>query len=135
MKADTLVQTFAGRNAETRQQWAAFAGHRQQLTRIVQKHVAASAGSLCVLGAGNGTDLDLRWLNNRFQDVLLIDLDEEAMSGGVRAQLGEGCQGIRCLARDVTNAYPILDDLIRGRSRIEERVDELRRPENSCCRD
>jgi hypothetical protein len=126
MKADSLGQTFAGRNATTRERWAEFASHREQLTRIVQDHVAAHARSLCVLGAGNCTDLDLPWLKGRFQDIVLIDLDGDALSNGVRVQLGDSSQGIRCLARDVTDAYQIFDDLIRGSSSLDERMDELR---------
>jgi hypothetical protein len=126
MNADSLGHTFAGRNATTRERWAEFANHREQLTQIIQEHVAARARSLCVLGAGNCTDLDLPWLKGRFQDIVLVDLDGNALSDGVRAQLGDSSQGIRRLARDVTDAYQIFDDLIRGRSSLDERMDELR---------
>lgn len=126
MPADSLFRTFADRNQQTREQWGAFASHRQRIARIVEQHVPPTAQALCVLGAGNCTDVDLPWLNSRFQDILLVDLDGEAVSGGVRAQLGDNSPGVRRLAGDVTNAYPILDDLIHGRSRIEERLDELR---------
>lgn len=127
MPADSLFQTFADRNRLTRERWATFASHREQITRILGQHAPAGASSLCVLGAGNCTDLDLLWLVSRFKEILLVDLDGEALASGVRAQLGEDSAGVKSLAADVTNVYPILDDLIHGRSRIEDRIDELRR--------
>jgi hypothetical protein len=71
--------------------------------------------------------LELPQLASRFREILLVDLDGEAVDSGVRAQLGDAAAGVRHLAGDVTNAYPIFDDLIHGRSRIDERIDELRR--------
>lgn len=127
MSADSLFDTFAERNRKTRERWGIFASHREQITRIVERHAPSSASSLCVLGAGNCTDLDLSQLADRFKEILLVDLDGEAVASGVRAQLEDVSPGVRVLAGDVTNAYSILDDLIHGRSRIEERIDELRR--------
>lgn len=124
MPDDSLADTFANRNRRTQAQWAAFAAHREQITRILQQH-APRAASLCVLGAGNCTDLDLPRLAGRFSDVLLVDLDAEAVASGVRSQFREASTGVRCLAGDVTKVYTIFDDLIHGRSRLEQRIDEL----------
>jgi hypothetical protein len=126
MPGDSLIHTFSARNAKTRADWTTFAAHRERITQIVAEHASPSAASVCVLGAGNCTDLDLPWLTGRFQNVLLTDLDAAAMSHGVQAQLGDDPQRVRRLPADVTNVYPILDDVIRGQSGLNERMPELR---------
>lgn len=58
--------------------WDAFAGHRARLTRIV---TAAQRGEgLCVLGAGQGLDLDLPALVRAFDEVHLVDIDGDALT-------------------------------------------------------
>lgn len=55
--------------------------HRARLTRLA---TAVQRGSgLCVLGAGNGDDLDLPALVRAFGDVHLVDLDAEALERAV----------------------------------------------------
>lgn len=61
-----------------------FASHRAQVTRLLEQ-AAASVGerdgprSLCVLGAGNGNDLDLPVLCQTYEQITLVDLDQEAL--------------------------------------------------------
>ena len=64
--------------------WSVYQGHRERLTRLL---LAAQRGAgLCVLGAGNGTDLDLPALMGAFGEVHLVDIDAEAV-GRARARL------------------------------------------------
>jgi hypothetical protein len=70
-----------------------YAGHRARLCRLVTA-VQRGAGGLCVLGAGNGDDLDLPALARAFGEVHLVDLDGAAMEralgaldGAARARL------------------------------------------------
>jgi hypothetical protein len=58
-----------------------YQGHRERLMRLV---TAAERGEgLCVLGAGNGDDLDLPLLTRSFGDVHLVDIDEDALARAV----------------------------------------------------
>jgi hypothetical protein len=60
---------------------AAYDGHRGRLMRLVG---AVQRGSgVCVLGAGNGNDLDLPFLLRTFGDVHLVDVDGEALARAV----------------------------------------------------
>jgi hypothetical protein len=72
-------------NAESQGQWDAFAGHRQKVSDLL---LGALDGGrrLCVLGAGNGNDLDLPALLEATRELHLVDLDAEALARGVRRQ-------------------------------------------------
>lgn len=55
---------------------ADFAEHR---TRIMELLSGTSGGRLCVLGAGNCSDLDLERLTSHYDEVHLVDLDRAAL--------------------------------------------------------
>jgi hypothetical protein len=55
-----------------------FAPHRARLMALVE--AAARGGSLCVLGAGNGSDLDVPALARVFDEIHLVDLDGQALA-------------------------------------------------------
>jgi hypothetical protein len=58
--------------------WDLYQGHRDRLTRLLE---AIQRGEgLCVLGAGNGDDLELPRLVRAFGEVHLVDLDGEALA-------------------------------------------------------
>jgi hypothetical protein len=56
-----------------------FRSHRERLTRLLCS--VQRAEGLCVLGAGNGDDLDLPLLAREFQELHLVDLDAGALEG------------------------------------------------------
>jgi hypothetical protein len=57
-----------------------FAGHRERLTQAILECLPAPRGArLCVLGAGNCHDLDLARLGERYTEIHLVDLDEQAL--------------------------------------------------------
>jgi hypothetical protein len=64
-------------NRDHGRHWELYQGHRQRLTRLCQ--AVQRADGLCVLGAGNGDDLDLPALVRAFGEVHLVDLDGEAL--------------------------------------------------------
>lgn len=84
-----ISQVQATLNGSTRGQWTLFASHRRQIEHLLGQVLperdplllAASTAKpkLCVLGAGNCNDLDLRWLIERFGQVHLFDIDAEAL--------------------------------------------------------
>jgi hypothetical protein len=70
-------RALAAHNSAGPRNWETFAGHRDRLTRLLR---AAQRGEgLCVLGAGNGDDLDLVALVREFGEVHLVDLDGQAL--------------------------------------------------------
>jgi hypothetical protein len=68
-------QARVNRNVAKNREW--YAAHRARVTELVG--AAGGGGDLCVLGAGNGSDLDLPALAGRFGSLHLVDLDGEAL--------------------------------------------------------
>jgi hypothetical protein len=126
---DWLVEQTR-RNRESRDAWAAFAGHREHVTALL---AAESQGrtqpSLCLLGAGNCNDVDLRSLLNCFAEIHLVDLDALALGAGMERQTLSGHPAIALhggvdlrldlppadlLAADVVASLCLLSQLIEG---------------------
>lgn len=70
-------------NEKTSSGWESYASHRQKVSAIT---IAAAQGvasdgqpSCCILGAGNGNDLDLALISTSFSSIHLFDLDESAL--------------------------------------------------------
>jgi hypothetical protein len=82
-----LASVHTERNRLTRGDWQPFAEHRQRVTELLIAATGSAQPTLCVLGAGNGNDLDLFELAKHFAQITLVDLDREAME--------------HCLARQV----------------------------------
>src|SRR5690348_15383718 len=61
-------------NAETRDHWDAFAGHRAKVTGLLTSGGLPGASRLCVLGAGNCNDVDLAALLRAHREVHLVDV-------------------------------------------------------------
>lgn len=71
-------------NRSTRGQWNLYSTHRQELERLI---VPERPGlRICVLGAGNCNDLDLRWLVEAYREVHLVDIDATALEHAVEFQ-------------------------------------------------
>jgi len=68
-------QARVNRNFAHNREW--YAAHRARVTALVG--AAGRGGDLCVLGAGNGSDLDLPALAERFASLHLVDVDGEAL--------------------------------------------------------
>jgi len=91
-----LNQTTAG-------EWRSFTGHRHRISDLLLP--AAKGGRICVLGAGNCNDLHLAGLTGAFEEVVLVDLDPEALSRGTQSQpLPVGNRLRSCGNIDVTGA-------------------------------
>src|SRR5258708_6411800 len=80
---------FLSKIQESNQQgqggWVRVASHREHVMSILES-VPRTGTSLCVLGAGNLNDLDLRTLTKRFNEVHLVDVDLIAVEFGLRQQ-------------------------------------------------
>src|SRR5260370_39162212 len=66
--------------------WDRYSSHRGKILELVRNASAGRGGRLCVLGAGNCNDLDLSSLAQQFSKIHLLDLDREALEGGVARQ-------------------------------------------------
>lgn len=84
----SLTQIHLDRNRVTRGDWSMFAPHRERVTRLLCEASRPNSDhpSLCVLGAGNGNDLDLDVVCETFEKITLVDLDGEALHHLVDAQ-------------------------------------------------
>jgi hypothetical protein len=67
-------------NANVEGDRESFASHRARVTALLE--AAGRGGSLCVLGAGNGSDLDVAALTKSHSEIHLVDLDGEALARG-----------------------------------------------------
>lgn len=81
------VRAQAKANRSTRDHWDHFASHRAQIRNLIVPDLhAPGTGRLCVLGAGNCNDIDLRALSEAFAEVHLVDIDAAALEEAVRRQ-------------------------------------------------
>lgn len=79
--------------------------------RLIEKAHGNTRDTIAILGAGNCNDLELRWLGENFRTVVLVDLDEEALSYGFRSQSVPAHGNIRPLAPvDITGVLHDGDD-------------------------
>lgn len=90
--AERALAQIRAQHQQLPEDWHGDAGHRDEITARVRELPAG--GELCVLGVGNGNELDLEQLASRFDAVHLVDLDEEALerardrqSAAVRARI------------------------------------------------
>ena len=118
------------RNAESRGGWERYRSHRDRvtglLTNLAAEDLAATTREICILGAGNCNDIDLRALLDLGLRVHLVDLDGDALAAGLRVQGVENSSGIELHAGvDVTGVFPDIAKLNSASS--EEQVRELAR--------
>lgn len=121
---DRIAAEQRRRNAMTRGDWTGFADHRYVVTEQLTRGRDAPRGRLCVLGAGNVNDLDLRRLLSAYGEIHLVDIDRDAVSAGVARQ---GCDGDARLAIhapcDVTGILAALQCDSSG-AQADERIGE-----------
>jgi hypothetical protein len=69
-------------NASSRAQREAFTGHRAEVMALL----GTGKGRICIVGAGNGNDLDLPALLGAYREVHLIDIDSAALDFAAHSQ-------------------------------------------------
>jgi hypothetical protein len=80
-------------NQSTRGQWDWYASHRQAIERLIVPE--SRGGRICVLGAGNCNDLELKWLVGAYAEVHLVDIDPAALERAVARQGVREAAGLR----------------------------------------
>lgn len=83
-------------NQTTRSDWAAFDGHRRRVTDLLAESVTGN-GRLCILGAGNCNDIDLTRLGRIYEEIVLVDLDRDALVNGSLSQPLDVADRVKCL--------------------------------------
>ncbi len=73
-------------NAASRDQWSGFEAHRHKVSELLAADGDPSRARLCILGAGNGNDIDLPTLLKGYFAVHLVDLDANALDRGAVRQ-------------------------------------------------
>ncbi|HEY7155491.1 MAG TPA: hypothetical protein VH575_16125 [Gemmataceae bacterium] len=102
-------------NKESDGAWETFGAHRCKLTELLRVTPNRSPQRLCVLGAGNCNDLDLKVLLNSYQELHLVDLDGEALARGVQRQgLSDSSAVHHHGGIDITGVLEIVDSWSPG---------------------
>ncbi|MCA9015557.1 MAG: hypothetical protein KDA77_09535 [Planctomycetaceae bacterium] len=91
-------------NLASRPNWEQGARHREMLTEYLAGLAGNRQGRLCVLGAGNCNDLDLKRLLQAYREVHLVDLDESALDYAVQSQEVSDEPRLLRHVRDITGA-------------------------------
>ena len=78
--ASPIASLQIQRNQCTANDRDSFAGHRSGVTGVIVKAAAPLLRRLCLLGAGNGNDVDLEIVAEHFDEICLVDLDEAALA-------------------------------------------------------
>ena len=93
--ASKAVRAQARANRSTRDHWTHFACHRAEIQKLIVPDLhAPGTGRLCVLGAGNCNDIDLKALAEAFAEVHLVDIDAPALEAAVLRQEVAGSQRV-----------------------------------------
>ena len=82
------------RNKATQSNWSRAERHRWRVTSQILAGAPVKDGRLCVLGAGNCNELDLRLFINRFAELHLVDIDGDALASAVDRQGLSDCRSI-----------------------------------------
>ena len=107
-KDDAISAEQARQNLTTRNQWQLFASHRGEIEKLIVPE--SRGGQLCVLGAGNCNDLDLKWLVDVYSEVHLVDLDRDALIDAVQRQgLGKNSPEESSTARGAIHIHAPFD--------------------------
>lgn len=93
---DRITAEQVRRNRDARQGWNLYQSHRERVTQLLLSAAPSPGAALCVLGAGNCNDLELKRLRQHFRSIHLVDLDTEALSEGCELQGLAGDRAIHC---------------------------------------
>ena len=125
-----LSAVHCRRNARTRGDWQTFAPHRQRVTQRMLEAAEGDNPSLCVLGAGNGNDLDLARLVQRFGRITLVDLDRQALEHCLGKQPAPVARQIEIVSEvDLGGLLERLDQYDGDSERLEQLITAARCPE------
>jgi hypothetical protein len=112
-----LVAEQCRRNMMADDTWALYSAHRARVTKTLLEARTDSVERLCLLGAGNLNDFDLKTLLNSFREIVLVDLDVDALRRGLTRQDLAGDVRLRIAAPvDVCGVFGELTELVKGQA-------------------
>ena len=103
-------------NRETRDRWDFYRSHRNKVSESlagITDQWFGRLGSLAILGAGNGNDLDLKSFANHFKKIHLFDFDPEALSALSERHLSDPKVDRAVVVESPVDLSGIADDLSR----------------------
>lgn len=119
-----LIHEQTRRNAESDSAWKLYAPHRERVTRLLVNARTNAGERLCLLGAGNLNDLDLVALSSVFREIVLVDVDAEALRRGLSRQGFAEDARFRVLApTDVSGVFAKLAETENGQRVSDEVID------------
>ncbi|QDU11633.1 hypothetical protein [Gimesia aquarii] len=89
-------------NRDSVPNWEEGATHRKMLTGHLNDLAGENRGRLCVLGAGNCNDLNLKQLLHAFSEIHLVDIDGVALERAIQSQSLENEPSIFLHKSDLT---------------------------------
>jgi hypothetical protein len=125
MASFSIVDEHYRRNWTTRERWGAMMSHRERVMRVLSdargqavastqagaspKRIGNRMSSLCMLGVGNGNDIDLVRLADEFERIVFVDLDQAALERAVMRLENNTNGHIECCCPfDLTGILPEL---------------------------
>jgi hypothetical protein len=113
---NSLNAVQQSRNRESDDAWELYEPHRNRVTSLILDALpAGDANRVCLLGPGNCNDVDLSALAERCTDILLVDLDAEAMDRGITRQgLREHSAVQQLSGLDLTGVFGDLESYAPG---------------------
>lgn len=113
-----LIAEQCRRNVVADDTWKLYSVHRDRVTRTLLEARTDSAERLCLLGAGNLNDFDLSTLLTAFREVVLVDLDADALQRGLTRQGLAGDARIQIVAPvDVSGVFAELTTMENPQAR------------------
>ena len=123
-----LIQEQARRNTEADATWSLYAPHRERVTRLLLDARAPTGERLCLLGAGNLNDLDLAALSTAFHEIVLVDVDVEALRRGLSRQgFAEDARFRVVTPTDVSGVFAKLAQMENDQQVSDEAIDSCLR--------
>src|SRR6185503_19635751 len=83
MVTGSILAEHVRRNWTTRERWDAMTVHRARVMELICGARGEAGRTLCLLGPGNGNDIELARLAHEFERVALVDLDDAAVGRAV----------------------------------------------------
>ncbi len=102
--------------------------HRARVMGLIGEARGETKKSLCILGPGNGNDIELATLARDFETVALVDLDEAAIARAVtRLDEREMARVERFSPIDLSGILPVLESWQRHRNPTDAEVSAVMR--------
>jgi hypothetical protein len=99
------------------------AAHRARVTRLIVDARGDAGRSLCILGAGNGNDIELSGLLSQFERVALVDLDSHALQRAIERMPSAARHRVESFGGiDLSGIVPILGSWQRDQTPTDEEL-------------